>query len=118
MKEYNSKTTGNLFDLNGIDPNGSEWFETLTSGNNLSIERIVSHGQITPGNQWYNQQSDEWVVLLQGEATLEFQNGSIIKLHKGDYIFIPAHKKHRVSYTSTTPPCIWLAIHFLNLNLQ
>ncbi|MDY0343841.1 MAG: cupin domain-containing protein [Lentimicrobium sp.] len=118
MKGKDRGTTGNLFDLNGIDPDASEWFETLASGENLIIERIVSHGQTTPGNQWYDQELDEWVILLQGEASLEFQDGEVLGLQKGDYTFIPAHKKHRVTFTSTAPPCVWLAIHASNLRSQ
>lgn len=109
---------GNIFNLTEIDLNSKEWFETLASGENLILERIVSHGQTTPDGQWYDQELDEWVVLIQGEATLEFQDEEVMALHKGDYLFIPAHKKHRVSFTSSTPPCIWLAIHAANLRSQ
>jgi cupin 2 domain-containing protein len=36
-----------------------------------------------------------------------------IELNKGDYIYIPHKLKHRVTYTSTNPVCVWLAIHFI-----
>ena len=51
------------------------------------------------------------MILLQGEATLSYEDRSQIKLTVGDYLFIPAHQKHRVEYTSASPPCIWLAVH-------
>ena len=51
------------------------------------------------------------MILLQGEAELSYADGSTIKLSAGDYIFIPARQKHRVDYTSSEPPCIWLAVH-------
>lgn len=100
----------NIFNLPLSVPN-QELFETLVSGNNILIERIISTGQTTPSGEWYDQDQDEWVILLQGEASLVYDDGSQIKLIAGDYLLIPAHKKHRVVYTSSEPPCIWLAIH-------
>jgi len=91
-----------------------EFFETLQETENIKIERIISTGQTTPPNQWYDQEKAEWVVLLTGEAELTFENGNIKKLTAGDYLFIPPHQKHRVSYTSVEPACVWLAVHFTN----
>lgn len=93
-----------------------EVFETLFHGKNIRVERIISTGRTTPEDQWYNQDTDEWVVLLQGEARLSFENEEDVFLKKGDYVLIPARKKHKVSYTSTDPACIWLAIHG-NINI-
>ena len=100
----------NIFDLPSSLPN-KELFEPLVSADNILIERIISTGQTTPPGEWYDQDKDEWVILLQGEATLAYADGSEIKLAPGDYLFIPAHQKHRVEYTSSEPPCIWLAVH-------
>jgi cupin 2 domain-containing protein len=91
----------------------TELFETLLDRDNIVIERIVSQGQTTPPGKWYDQDRHEWVILLQGEAELSYEDNSRIKLSKGDYLFIRAHQKHRVEYTSVRPICIWLAIHFL-----
>jgi cupin 2 domain-containing protein len=88
-----------------------ELFESIVSANNILIERIVSTGQITPPGEWYDQEQDEWVILLQGEAALSYADGYRLKLTVGDYVLIPAHQKHRVDYTSSNPPCIWLAVH-------
>jgi cupin 2 domain-containing protein len=88
-----------------------EKFEQIVSGKNIQIERIISTGQTTPSGQLYDQEIDEWVILLQGEAELSYADDTRIKLKAGDYLLIPAHTKHRVEYTSIEPACIWLAVH-------
>ena len=88
-----------------------EKFEQIVSGKNIQIERIISTGQITPSGQWHDQELDEWVILIQGEAELSYADDTRIKLKAGDYLLIPAHTKHRVEYTSIEPACIWLAVH-------
>lgn len=100
----------NIFDLPPQLP-CEELFEPLVPGEAVLIERIISTGQTTPKGEWYDQERDEWVVLLQGEARLGYVDGSTRQLQAGDYVLIPAHQKHRVEYTSTEPPCIWLAVH-------
>lgn len=99
----------NIFDLPALIST-EEIFEPLLSAKNVTIERIISTGQTTPIGQWYDQDQDEWVILLQGEAELSYQDGSSIKLKAGDYVFIEAHRQHRVEYTTKSPPCIWLAV--------
>jgi cupin 2 domain-containing protein len=105
-------TISNLFQLPSPLPS-EELFESLLQGDNIRVERIVSCGQVTPPNQWYDQDQDEWVILLRGRATLILAETTAtrIDLEAGDYLFIPAHQKHRVELTSQEPPCIWLAIH-------
>ena len=88
-----------------------EKFEQIVSGKNIQIERIISTGQTTNPREWYDQELDEWVILLQGEAELSYADDTRIKLKAGDYLLIPAHTKHRVEYTSIEPVCIWLAVH-------
>lgn len=100
----------NIFQLPDRLPS-EESIEVLLTQSNIKIERIVSVGQTTPESEWYDQATDEWVVLLQGEAELLYADNSKIKLTPGDYLFIPSRQKHRVVYTSSEPPCIWLAIH-------
>lgn len=104
----------NIFDI--PEDIKQEYFETLFKGDGeFKIERIVSTGQVTPENEWYDQEKDEFVILIQGESKLLFldKNSSekIVEIKKGDNIFIKAHEKHRVIYTSSDPPCIWIAIH-------
>jgi cupin 2 domain-containing protein len=89
----------------------AEQFETLAEGHQLRIERIISTGQTTAPGEWYDQELDEWVILLQGQAELRLGDGLRQQLKVGDYLLIPAHCRHRVEHTSTDPPCIWLAIH-------
>jgi cupin 2 domain-containing protein len=100
----------NIFDLTGFEHCKTEVFQKIAEGSSR-IERIVSLGQTTPENEWYDQESDEWVLLIQGVATIEFFNIGIINLTSGDYILIKAHQKHRVTFTSIDPACIWLAVH-------
>ena len=100
----------NIFNLPPQLPQ-EELFEPLISSGGVLIERIISTGQTTPPGEWHDQERDEWVILLQGEAELAYADGSRMKLKAGDYVLIPAHQKHRVEYTSSDPPCIWLAVH-------
>ncbi|MCG6155590.1 cupin domain-containing protein [Rubinisphaera margarita] len=90
-----------------------ELIEVLAANSHLRIERIVSTGQHSPPDFWYDQDEAEWVALLKGSATLEFADEQRpVELHPGDYILIPAHQKHRVAKTSTDEPTVWLAIFF------
>lgn len=90
----------------------SEQFEGLLHTESCRLERIVSSGQATPAGEWYDQGWDEWVVLLQGRATLRFAGEDAARLlNPGDYVFIPAHCRHRVEHTSEKPPAVWLALH-------
>jgi len=90
----------------------NEITEVIFCNDLIRIERIVSYGFASPENFWYNQDSDEWVILLEGNASIEFKNDEIIDMKKGDYIFIPANREHRVKYCSKEPNCLWLAVHF------
>jgi cupin 2 domain-containing protein len=91
-------------------PGSSELFENLLAGSgNFRVERIVSYGQVTPAGEWYDQESDEWVLVLEGEAKLGFACGTEVSLRRGESLLLPRRLRHRVLYTSS--PCIWLAIH-------
>lgn len=89
-----------------------ELFDDLVSTNNIKIERIVSKGHTSEESSWYDQKSDEWVIVLKGEAVLSYENGDDVKLQAGDYINIPAHTKHRVSWTLPESETVWLAVHY------
>jgi cupin 2 domain-containing protein len=79
---------------------------------NVYIERIVSKGHITTAGQWYDQAWDEWVILLQGQATLAYeQDQQTVHLTAGDYLLIPAHTRHRVEWTPPGINTVWLAVH-------
>jgi cupin 2 domain-containing protein len=88
-----------------------ELFTTLLQAPGVRIERIVSQGQSSPAGFWYDQPEHEWVVVLKGAARLEFEDGTL-EMGPGDFINIPAHKKHRVAWTSPDEPTIWLAVHY------
>jgi len=89
-----------------------EIFEEILSKDGVKIERIISDGHITPEGKWYEQETDEWVMLVQGEAILEFENYEKVKLFAGEYINIPAFKKHRVAWSKPDFKTIWLAVHY------
>ncbi len=89
----------------------NELFETLLIRETLKIERIASHGHSTPAGEWYDQVWDEWVLVLQGQALIEFEEDKLVDLQTGDYLFIPSHKRHRVKWTAPGQDTLWLAIH-------
>lgn len=101
----------NVFEIPHQLPNDEEFVEPLARGPAIMIERIISTGQRTPEGKWYDQTNDEWVTVLQGSAALQFVDGKIQDLARGDWVLLPAGIQHRVIATSSNPPCIWLAIH-------
>lgn len=90
-----------------------ELFSTLLQNEQLHIERIVSRGNANAKDEWYDQNHDEWLILLQGGAILEFAGqAEYKKLQIGDYLLISAHCRHRVEWTDPDKDSIWLAVHF------
>jgi len=101
----------NLF--SGIPTNlTTECFETLLCADHVRIERIVSRGHTSPAHGWYDQDENEWVMVMQGAAILTFADGREMSLKRGDFVNIPAHDKHRVSWTDPQQETIWLAIFY------
>ncbi len=97
------------------DQSPEEIFETIIKTNQFKIERIISSGQSTDKGNWYNQDRSEWVIVLKGSAGLIFEdNRKVVIMKPGDYINIPAHKKHRVEWTDPEGETIWLAVHYQN----
>jgi len=88
-----------------------EIIEVIADMDDARIERITTLKPYTGPGEWYDQQKDEWVILLSGNAEIEIKGQGTIELFSGDYIFLPAHCHHRVTRTSTDPPSVWLAIH-------
>jgi len=105
--------TGNLFA--GVPARlDAERFDTLVEAKGMRLERIVSTGQTTPPGEWFDQDRDEWVVLLAGAAELLFEGESGPRLlAPGDWLRIPAHARHRVNRTDPDQPTVWLALHHL-----
>lgn len=111
--------TGNLLtDLGNAYE--SERFDTLLINRGLRVERIVSNGQASEPGFWYDQDWDEWVLVLQGCAMLEVQSTGNeatdqcveVRLEPGDHFFIAAHQRHRVAWTDPARPTVWLALHW------
>lgn len=91
----------------------NEIFDILAESENVKIERILSCGQKTPDGQWYDQEQNEFVILLSGGAVLQFkENNTIYELLPGDYINIPAGVMHRVDRTDENMITVWLAVHY------
>ena len=78
----------------------------------VRIERIVSTGQSTPTDKPYNQDHDEWVLLLTGSAGLWIEGQGERDLRPGDHVLIPAHRPHRVTWTASGRSTVWLGVHF------
>ena len=104
----------NILNLLENIPNSSknEIFETIITNDNIKIERIISYGQTTPEDFWYDQNENEFVVVLKGKAIIKYDNNKVFKLKEGDSLFIPSKQKHKVIYTSN--PTIWLSIFVTN----
>ena len=104
----------NLFDLPGS--NTQEIMESIIEKGRLGdksaikIERILSYGQATPADYYYDQNWDEWVMVLQGEAILSYDDGRGEDLRRGDSLLIKKGERHRVDYASED--CIWIAVHY------
>ncbi len=90
-----------------------EILETILQTNKFKIERIISRGHATADGEWYNQDKNEWVMVLKGSAGLLFEgDDKTVIMKTGDYINIPAHRKHRVEWTEPEEETIWLTIHY------
>ena len=115
-KSYKVKETAmtiqNIFENFGGELK-EEFFEEILAGRDFKMERIVSEGHSSPENFWYDQDKNEFVLLISGGAVLEFENNELIEMKPGDYLIIPAHKKHRVAKTDSEQKTFWLALHFV-----
>jgi len=89
-----------------------ELFESLVKSDAVHVHRIVSSGHTTAEDDWYDQDTNEFVVLLKGAAKLEFKGGRLATLGPGDWLLIPAHVQHRVAWTDEDVETVWLAVHY------
>jgi cupin 2 domain-containing protein len=79
----------------------------------MSIERIVSRNHRSPDGFWYDQDRNEWVVMLRGSAALRFESEEAPHLlEPGDALTIPAHVRHRVEWTAADQETVWLAVFY------
>ncbi len=97
----------NIFDVKKINKT-KEIVEILKKNENVRIEKIISTGQTT---DWMEQEEEEFVMLIQGEAIIEYENKTQ-ELRAGDTVIIKKNEKHRVVYTSKNPCCIWICIFY------
>lgn len=103
---------GNIF-ASVPDDIEEEVFEELLSATHVRIERIISKGHSSPEHGWYDQAEGEWIIVLEGSALLLFEEGGAeVALNSGDYLNIPAHAKHKVSWTDPNKTTVWLAIFY------
>jgi len=124
----------NIFNLPPL-PLPEELTTILAENGSVRIERIISTGQVSPcpgrhedcdaaaldppqvslapgPARWYDQTETEFVALLEGSAVIEYENGKTVALSKGDTILIQPHERHRVNFTSSEPPCVWLCVFY------
>jgi cupin 2 domain-containing protein len=91
----------------------AEQTTALVDSESVRIKRVVSTGQASPPGFWYDQDRSEWVLLVAGSAGLLFEGEAAPRvLRPGDYLLIPAHRRHRVAWTDAEHPTVWLAVHF------
>ena len=90
-----------------------ELFMTILQANHVRVERIVSQGHTSPPGFWYDQEDNELVILLEGDATVQFEGDTEpVELWRGSFLNIPAHARHRVAWTDPAQKTVWLAIHY------
>ena len=90
-----------------------EHIQELIAAPGIRIERIVSRGHVSPPGFWYDQNENEWVMVLQGAARLKFETETdLVCLEVGDSLVIPAHVRHRVDWTDPDRETIWLAVFY------
>ncbi len=89
-----------------------ELVTVIAESSSVRIERIVSSGHASPDGFWCDQREHEWVVVLRGRAILHFESSESVRLNPGDHILIPAHKKHRIAWTTPDEPTVWIAVFY------
>lgn len=108
--EASSESIHNIFD--DLPPHlPKELVQILVRAADVRIERIVSQGHASPADFWYDQPQHEWVIVLKGAARLQFEEG-MVEMKPGDFINIPAFRRHRVDWTTPDVPTIWLGVRY------
>lgn len=104
----------NIFKYPNISLSDSvESFEDIFENENFRIEKIYSSGQSTPIGEWLKEEVNEFVLLVEGSASIIFkENNQEIHLNEGDYFIIPKNTEHRVEKTDSETITTWLTIHF------
>ncbi len=103
---------GSLFDSLTVEL-PEELITTVLRANGVPIERIVSQGQVSPPGLWYDQEENEWVIVLDGRAAILFEGEpEPVDFQRGSYVNIPAHVEHRIAWIDPSEKTVWLAIHY------
>lgn len=90
-----------------------ELFTDILATDAFRVERIVSQGRASPEGFWYDQDQNEWVLVLEGAARIGFADeADAVDLGPGDCLTISAHRRHRVEWTAPDRSTVWLAIHY------
>jgi len=90
-----------------------EFIETILQTHCFRVERIVSRGHCSPEGFWYDQDENEWVIVLKGSAGLRYEGQeNVFVLNPGDYLHIDRHQRHRVEWTDPDHETVWLAVHY------
>ena len=111
MESFKNMKLCNIFE--SIPDNlDKEVFNTIVQSSSVKIERIISRGQCSPESGWYDQERNEWIIVLKGKALISFEGSEEVDLEVGDYVNIPAHTRHKVVWTIPTTETIWLAVHY------
>ncbi len=85
----------------------------LAKSKDVRIERIVSKGHKSPNEFWYDQETTEFVLLIQGGAKLKFEEKEeVTVMGAGDYLTIPPHTRHKILWTVPGAETIWLTVHY------
>jgi len=113
MTGNTSATISNFWNNIPDFPCEKEITDCLLNNKSCKIERIVSYGQFSPADFWFDQSMNEWIILLEGYSEIEFNDiNEPFILNKGDFLFIPAHQKHRIIKTSIEKRTVWLTVFF------
>ena len=89
-----------------------EVFDSLIQQANVKIERIVSKGHSSPKSGWYEQDHNEWVIVLKGAATIMLEDKELVQLTVGSHLNIPAYTRHKVSWTTPDTETVWIAVRY------
>lgn len=93
------------------DASAGEVVQTLAAGPGFRLVRIVSHGQVSDEDFWYDQTEAEWVMVVSGCGHVAIEGESTDRvLGPGAVLILPARCRHRVTMTSVDAPTIWLAL--------
>lgn len=102
----------NLFDTSNARQD-VEVSVILCQTSDVRIEKILSMGHSSLETFWYDQEENEWVSVLQGWGEVLFEGETTPhRLCEGDTLFIPSHRRHKVTATSNEGVTIWLVAFF------